>query len=98
MSAPLPRANFSTRIDKANRRVLLRDLDGLVSITNDAETVVRYVLDELEDTSFRIYYRDTNGDWDELAHDKRRFTHFHTTARDQQAEFARYCEDTEADE
>lgn len=48
--------------------VAIEDLDGPKSVTNDAERVVRY-LAELGLKERRLIYRDTDGVWDELAHD-----------------------------
>jgi hypothetical protein len=48
--------------------------DSNMSVTNDAENVVIKLL-----TTFgnkRIIYRDTMGNWDELCHNGRRFTHY----------------------
>ena len=45
-----------------------------MSITNDAEDVVEDVLRQAP--GHRIVYRDTDGRWDELAHDGKEFTNF----------------------
>ena len=42
------------------------DEDGEVSVTNDAERVVAALFRQFGDR--RFYYRDTQGDWDELLH------------------------------
>lgn len=70
---PIPRASFSTRY--ANGAVLLTDLDGSMSITNDAEAVVEHVLSQ-GSPDVRIFYKDTDGQWDELVHDGKAFTAF----------------------
>jgi hypothetical protein len=55
---------------------LTDECDGCVSVTNDAEEVVRKVLQEF---SGQIVYRDTDGRWDELVHDGVKFTGFGAT-------------------
>ena len=57
-----------------HRYIYIIDLDGPVSVTNDAEAVVEYLLVQFPNT--RIAYRDTMGNWDELDHDGRKFTGF----------------------
>ncbi|MCC7144269.1 MAG: hypothetical protein IT349_19410 [Candidatus Eisenbacteria bacterium] len=48
--------------------VVLEDLDGKCSVTNDAERVVRHLANVgLKDR--HLIYRDTDGVWDELLHD-----------------------------
>lgn len=44
------------------------------SVTNDAETVVHNVLARFP--GYRIVYRDTDGQWDELVHNGRDFVKF----------------------
>jgi hypothetical protein len=61
--------------------VVLRDLDGRVSVTNDAEAVVREVLGwkggwAANGERRRILYFDTDGRLDELLHDGQRFLGF----------------------
>lgn len=53
---------------------LVRDQDAGLSVTNDAENVVREILQRTPVD--RIFYRDTEGQWDELVHDGQRFTGF----------------------
>jgi hypothetical protein len=48
--------------------VVLEDLDGKTSVTNDAESVVQY-LAALGLQGRHLIYRDTDGYWDELKHD-----------------------------
>lgn len=48
--------------------VAIEDLDGLVSVTNDAEAVVRH-LAKIGLKGRRLLYRDSDGIWDELVHD-----------------------------
>jgi hypothetical protein len=55
--------------------VLVVDRDGPVSVTNDAENVVGYVLCGHPNKP-RILYKDTDGEWDELLHDGEKFTGF----------------------
>ena len=48
--------------------MFLVDLDlGNLSVTNDAENVVKHLLSLYGNK--RIIYRDSNGDWSELVHD-----------------------------
>ncbi len=62
------------RVDAKERIIWIIDLDQGVSITNNAERVVRSILGWYD--NHRIYYRDTDGRWDELVHDGRNFTGF----------------------
>jgi hypothetical protein len=58
-----------------NRVVYLMDPDnGAMSITNDAEAVVKYYAKQFP--LCRIVYRDTTGIWDELKHEGGVFTGF----------------------
>jgi len=75
-SPPVPRASFtvSVRLERDPVEVLLRDLSGPVSITNDADAVVVFALHH--QPKARIFYIDTMGACDELCHDGARFTGF----------------------
>jgi len=76
-TSPLPSKRAEFRIVSATGdTVCIIDLDGPVSITNDAEDVVQRVLTVLPRS--RIIYRDTNGNWDELLHKDGEFTGFGT--------------------
>ena len=55
-------------------RIYLVDRDGPMSVTNDAEAVVKFINDMYPGR--RIIYCDTMGNWDELLHDNGRFTDF----------------------
>lgn len=69
------RAQYSIqKVDKDKKIVYIVDLDGPLSVTNDAEYVVR-TLDNMYH-NFRIIYQDTMGNWDELKHDNGVFTGF----------------------
>lgn len=61
-------------------RVFILDLNGTLSITNDAEAVVRDVVHHLVSNNLtdtlRIIYRDTLGRWDELLHNHGQFSGF----------------------
>ena len=59
--------------------VLIQDLDGPVSVTNDAEAVVKYLHDDGKlDPDTMLLYIDSRGECDELGHDgKGNFTGFH---------------------
>ena len=52
--------------------IFIIDDDGPVSITNDAEAVVAAV--NRAWPNYRIVYRDTEGQWDELSHINGSFT------------------------
>lgn len=61
--------------------VLIEDLNGPVSITNDAEAVVQEVIEWVggfteDGRPYRIHYIDTMGNTDELLHDRGKFTGF----------------------
>ena len=64
------RASF--RVAKAvakpdgTRIVWIEDLVGSFSVTNDAEAVCRHLQHDFP--GYRIIYRDTDGNWDELKH------------------------------
>ena len=69
------RASYSiAKVDPVNSRVWISDHDGALSVTNDAEAVVAEVLEKYP--GHRIFYRDTDGNWDELVHAEGRFTGF----------------------
>lgn len=63
--------NFSTE------RITIRDENGDVSVTNDAELVVMELLALYGNR--RIFYFDSLGNLDELCHDGTKFTHFAQT-------------------
>lgn len=61
-----------------NKAILIKDLaliKGTMSITNDAEEVIENLImtGRIRD---RVFYRDTNGDVDELVHDGKEFKAF----------------------
>jgi len=67
--------------------IVIRDLDGPLSVTNDAERVVADLLRwkggfTASGALRRIHYYDTMGCLDELVHDGRRFTGFAPVARE----------------
>lgn len=55
-------------------KVFLIDNDIGRSVTNDAEAVVAHIYNQFPNR--RIIYRDTMGQWDELAHNHGIFTNF----------------------
>ncbi len=56
--------------------IFIQDLNlGNISVTNDAEWVVENILNQYNPPK-RIVYRDSEGQWDELVHDGRRFVAF----------------------
>jgi len=63
------------RIDAKLRIIFIVDHDERLSVTNDAEAVVEQLMGFLA-PDWRIVYRDTNAEWDELGHDGQRFTMF----------------------
>ena len=75
-----------THIDDYRGIVFITDLNlGQVSVTNDAENVVRRLYDELsynvndkKVAHYRYFYRDSDGCWDELLHTCGNFTGFHS--------------------
>jgi hypothetical protein len=73
----------SYRVDRVTKSVspfykgavfIVDNDDGHMSITNDAENVVRHVLADYPD--HQIIYRDTTGRWDELLHWNGQFSGF----------------------
>lgn len=76
------RARFSQETFEAEGikivHIVDRD-DGSLSITNDAEEVVRHLLRLFP--SHRFFYTDTDGQVDELQHDGTRFTGFNPGPR-----------------
>lgn len=56
--------------------------NGAMSVTNDAEDVVRFILESHNwDQDLRILYRDTDDLWDELQHDGTGFINFRRWGR-----------------
>jgi hypothetical protein len=69
-----PHADFKVVNDTANI-VYIEDLDlGNISVTNDAEWVVKEVINRFGPK--RIIYKDSEGYWDELLHNGLDFTGF----------------------
>ena len=63
------------RIDRVlPDRVFIIDCDGPMSVTNDAEAVVKFINDMYPGR--RIIYCDTMGNWDELLHTNGTFNGF----------------------
>lgn len=61
-------------VDHAKKIVFIVDEDGPRSVTNDAEAVCAEAVGDLP--GYRLVYRDTDGCWDELVHDRGRFVGF----------------------
>lgn len=59
---------------------LHNEQNAAMSVTNDAEAVVKKVVELHGD--HRVIYRDTDGRWDELLHQNGRFTGFAPLACD----------------
>lgn len=62
------------KVNTEQRIVWIVDYDDSRSVTNDAEAVVAALQPEYP--GFRVIYRDTDGNWDELKHDGGRFIGF----------------------
>ena len=70
------RSDF-TVVSVQDTAIFIRDEDGYLSVTNDAEAVVDWILTAYsDDKTRRIIYRDTIGQWDELIHDGEKFVGF----------------------
>lgn len=68
-------AQISTRV--IPKIVLVTDEGGSMSVTNDAEAVVEFVLQQNNwNQDIRILYEDSEGSWDELQHDGSGFLAF----------------------
>lgn len=69
------KAHISTQV--IPKLVLVSDENGPTSVTNDAEDVVAFVLEQNRwNPDIRILYRDSEGYWDELQHDGSGFIGF----------------------
>jgi len=64
------------KIDNDKKMIFIKDMDlGRMSVTNDAENVVKYLNEKYP--NFRIIYQDSDGlDWDELVHENGKFIKF----------------------
>ncbi|HCL5581071.1 TPA: hypothetical protein N2N40_002499 [Citrobacter freundii] len=71
------KSTFSVPV-KNEEFIILVDLDEGMSVTNDAENVIRW-LDENLDGGLgqrKVYYRDTSGEYDELVHENVNFKNY----------------------
>lgn len=70
--------------------VVDRDTPGCISVTNDARRVVSAVLrhPEADGGRTRIFYRDSEGIWDELKHDGLDFIGFAPLSPEERLKFA----------
>jgi hypothetical protein len=72
-------------IDHARTMIFIADDDGPLSVTNDAEAVTAAAASQDEEgrdiRSYRLIYRDSDGHWDELVHERGVFKGF-APARD----------------
>lgn len=68
----MARATFNTSVVPEIKVIFIHDLDGEVSVTNDAEAVVKDMTKHHD--GYRIFYRDTMGQWDELLYANKEFT------------------------
>lgn len=72
MSNPHPKAHFRAAFaiaDTSENDIVIVDLDGHVSVTNDAEAVVAFLHNILPQGGLdqrRLFYRDTQGQFDEI--------------------------------
>ena len=82
-----PRASFQILDTPLDGVTFLIDLDQGRTVTNDADAVVLDVLKT--HPGERIIYRDTDGNWDELRHDGRRFTGFSPLSAEDAQRFQR---------
>lgn len=62
------------RVDNREDKVFIEDLNIGKSVTNDAEEVVEELNNQFPE--YRIIYKDSMGNWDELCHDLGSFTGF----------------------
>lgn len=68
-----------THIETKNPKIvaIIDNDDGAMTITNDAEGVVKFLFDNaLLKNGQRLIYRDTEGVWDELNHKEGKFVGF----------------------
>jgi hypothetical protein len=65
---------YINNINNDKKIVYIIDTGGGMSVTNAAESVVGELNKSYPE--YRVIYRDTNGDWDELAHKNGEFTGF----------------------
>lgn len=84
----LRQAEYTVSHYPTEHTVFLIDLDGVLSITNDAERVCKRV--NAEWPGVRIFYKDSSGDWDELAHRSGEFTGFVTIGPTDRQRFAEF--------
>jgi len=83
-----PRASFEI-VQVTDTLVLLYDRDEGRTVTNDAEAVVEAVSERLGGIGRRrVYYRDTDGYFNELVVRKERFASFRACPPGQQQTFA----------
>jgi hypothetical protein len=73
------RSAFTTALSEDGTVAILVDINGEISVTNDAEAVVRAVFDAHPKIQ-RIVYRDSDRQWDELVFE----------VRDGRAEFCKF--------
>lgn len=61
--------------NSGSRWILIEDMNGPVSVTNDAENVVRDLIGRGYE-GYRILYKDSMGQWSELKHNGTEFSGF----------------------
>ena len=63
----------------SEQRILLTDLNGRVSLTNDVENVVRWLYNnDILDETIPLYYIDSSGERTEIIHHDESFVGFRT--------------------
>lgn len=78
--------------------VILSDINTGRSLTNDAAKVVPWLASHLDGLgSRRVYYRDSDGRFDELAHDGHRFIGFRPGTDSQQSSLAAMVNNAQRD-
>lgn len=72
-----PKSSYRIVENKPGQPLIIRDENGGMSVTNDAERVVEELFNiGLLDNNRQLFYYDSVGDLDELVHDGRDFTGF----------------------
>lgn len=71
-------AKYNTSYNSKTNTITVIDLDwpGCMSVTNDADRVVATVVEMWKAPTATIYYKDSDGRWDQLVHENGRFIGF----------------------
>lgn len=89
VSESMARAKYNV-LQSLDHFIIIEDLNQGVSITNDAEAVVKEVVDLYGDK--RIRYYDTDGRFDELVHNHSQFVDFIPVTGNHELDDARWVE------